>query len=58
VFKTKNGKLCIVMDFADGKLLESFQWVKVSFHYTKREWIEFTDKLRIIGGDLQNKVKE
>ncbi len=23
VFKTKNGKLCIVMDFADGKLLKN-----------------------------------
>ena len=25
VFKTKNGKLCIVMDFADGKFLDG--WV-------------------------------
>jgi NIMA (never in mitosis gene a)-related kinase len=39
VFKTKNGKLCIVMDFADGK----------QFHFSKN----ISDLyLYFLGGDL------
>ena len=42
VFKTKNGKLCIVMDFADGK--NCFTLCLCVCVY--------------VGGDLQNRIKE
>ena len=44
VFKTKNGKLCIVMDFADGKLYSFLSY------YTNRSVTNYL--LMILGGDL------